>query len=226
MDIYNKIKNLNNLVISIEHVKDKSFLKYGKIISNIDFSCINEYMMNVSDIPIYGNKYVPSVNELNVTETADIIAKNFYGNMPIQIGYCNGNNHSLNGLEYHKSSEINYAVSDMILLLANIWQIENNKFDANDVKAFFVPQGTAIEMYATTLHFAPCKTSGEGFKCVVILPKNTNLPLEGKRASVMEEDELLFMTNKWLIVHPEATKLVNNNAFVGITGRNITINHL
>ena len=37
--------------------------------------------------------------------------------MPIQIGYCNGNNNKLNGLEYHRDSEINIAVTDMVLMI-------------------------------------------------------------------------------------------------------------
>ena len=32
------------------------------------------------------------------------------------IGYCNGKNRKLNALEYHRSSEVNVAVTDMILL--------------------------------------------------------------------------------------------------------------
>ena len=39
---------------------------------------------------------------------------------------------------------------------------------------FFVPAGTAFEMYETTLHYAPCGVDGKGFKDVIILPKGTN----------------------------------------------------
>ena len=46
--------------------------------------------------------------------------------MPIQIGYCNGPNSTLNGLEYHKSSEINIAITDMVLLLGKVQEVENN----------------------------------------------------------------------------------------------------
>ena len=40
-----------------------------------------------------------------------------YGGLPIQIGYCNGNNKKLNVVEYHRSSELDIAVDDLILLL-------------------------------------------------------------------------------------------------------------
>lgn len=48
-------------------------------------------------------------------------------------------------------------------------------YETSKVEGFFVPEGTAIEVYATTLHYAPCGVDGQGFKCVVVLPKGTNL---------------------------------------------------
>ena len=74
---------------------------------------------------------------------------------------------------------------------------------AHQVEAFFVPAGTVVEMYGTTLHYAPCNDGEEGFKCIVILPKGTNteidfaLPKSG-------EDALMTAKNKWLIAHEEA----------------------
>ena len=38
------------------------------------------------------------------------LQKKGYGELPIQIGYCNGKNYKLNALEYHRSSEIDVAV--------------------------------------------------------------------------------------------------------------------
>ena len=35
-----------------------------------------------------------------------------FGGLPVQIGYCNGSNVKLNALEYHRSSEIDIAVTD------------------------------------------------------------------------------------------------------------------
>ena len=212
----------NNSEIKIESLFDDSFKIYGKVIDGFSFDQIIGYMEE-SEIPETGVVYVASVPEMEESLLNDILSNSFFGEMPIQIGYCNGNNSALNGLEYHKSSEINYAVTDMVLLLGNIWQIENNSFDTEDVKAFYVPKGTALEMYATTLHFAPCKTSEAGFKCVVILPKDTNLPLKSKIEPITSEDKLLFMSNKWLIVHSDAEDLVNDGAFIGVQGKNIQI---
>lgn len=143
--------------------------------------------------------------------------------MPIQIGYCNGNNSSLNGLEYHKGSEINYAITDLVLLLAHIWEIKNNQLNSENVVGFYLPVGTAIEVFSTTLHFAPCRVSDSGFKCLVVLPVGTNLALDEKPEIITEEDKLLFMRNKWLIAHPEAERLVKNGAYIGIRGKNLCL---
>jgi hypothetical protein len=219
-----KLQKINS-EIKIESVFNDSFKTYGKLINGFPFEQIVDYMENVSEIPVNGNVYIASVPEMEDKPLQDILSKSFFGEMPIQIGFCNGTNSSLNGLEYHKGSEINYAVTDMVLLLGNIWQIENNNFDSNDVKAFYVPKGTALEMYATTLHFAPCKTTDQGFKCVVILPEGTNLPLKEKIAKTTPEDELLFMSNKWLIVHQDAQKLIESGAYFGIKGNNIAVKY-
>ncbi|MCP4179745.1 MAG: DUF4867 family protein [bacterium] len=218
-----KLRKLNP-DLNIKSTEDKSFKKYGRLINGYDFSRINNFMGKSSELPATGNIYKASVSEMELDDLKESLSKTFYGKMPIQIGYCNGQNTKLNGLEYHKGSEINYAVTDMVLLVGNIWQIENNSFDSNDVEAFFVSKGTTLEIYATTLHFAPCKVHEEGFKCVVILPEKTNCPLNEKTEIITAEDELLFMSNKWLIVHKEAEKLVNNGAYIGIRGNNINLN--
>lgn len=64
-----------------------------------------------------------------------------YGEMPIQIGFCNGNNYKLNALEYHRTSEIDVAASDLILLLG--WQAdveEDYTYDTSKVEAFCFPR--------------------------------------------------------------------------------------
>ena len=63
----------------------------------------------------------------------------------------------LNALEYHKDSEINVAAKDAILLLGLRSEIEEDyTFDTANVKAFLLPAGSAVEIYATSLHYAPC----------------------------------------------------------------------
>ena len=151
--------------MKIQNVSDAAFKKYGKVITGLDCSDIIAAM---AETPCPENVvYVPGAESLESCASAKDIAYTLYGGMPVQIGYCNGNNHKLNGLEYHRDSEVNIAVTDLILLIGSEQDIENGKYDTSKVEAFLVPAGTVIEVYATTLHYAPCNANAGGFKCVV-----------------------------------------------------------
>ena len=52
--------------------------------------------------------------------------------------------------------EFNLGTEDFVLLLARMEDIEDGKLDTAKVKAFRAPAGTLVEVYATTLHYAPC----------------------------------------------------------------------
>lgn len=92
-------------------------------------------------------------------------------------------------------------------------------YDTEKIKAFFVPAGTVYEMYATTLHYAPCSVGDKPFKNIVVLPKGTNAELTRKPEGA-GEDPLLFAVNKWLIAHEEAHI---EGAFNGLKGVNLTV---
>ena len=114
------------------------------------------------------------------------------------------------------------AVTDLILLLGLEQDIEDDySYDTSNIEAIFVPAGTAIEVYGTTLHYAPCNANEGGFRCVIILPKDTNTELEAT-IEKQGEDALLFAKNKWLIGHPE-TDLGAQGAFIGLKGKNICL---
>ena len=136
--------------------------------------------------------------------------------MPIQIGYCNGNNKYLNCVEYHKSSEINIVDSNTILLLGKRSDIEDCKYNTEKIMAFSVPAGKAVEMYANTLHYAPCKKDG-GFRVVVVLPKGTNCD-----KPIGVEDPMLWASNKWLLCHPDSPES-KQGAVIGLIGKNIKV---
>ena len=196
----------------IQKVTDASFVKYGKVIEGLDCSDIIEAM---GATPCPANvTYVPGDPALEACKSAADIEYTLYGGMPVQIGYCNGNNHKLNGLEYHRDSEINIAVTDLILLIGMEQDIVDGKYDTSKVEAFLVPQGTIIEVYATTLHFAPCNANEGGFKCVVALPKGTNTAIE-KREPKCDEDKMLVARNKWLLVHPDIARPGQEPRLVG-----------
>lgn len=220
---------LSELKRKNEHIKiyepvEPEFLQYGRVIG-YDFADLIGYMSEKTSIPPEGNIYIPSDEGMEKFSIKEKIEKEVYGEMPIQIGYCNGQNQSLNGLEYHKGWEINIAVTDLILLLGKVQDIRSNQYHSEMVQTFFISKGTAVELYGTTLHFAPCKVHPEGFKNIVILPRGTNEPLEHPKKSKPEE-AALFAKNKWLLVHPENEKMVKKGALVGIKGENIRIESL
>lgn len=204
--------------MEIQKVTDISFQKYGKLVREMDCSKLLKEMKHTpmpNDVT-----YVPSMKRLEDLEVAEEFQNRMYGGLPIQIGYCNGHNETLNAVEYHRCSEVDVAVDDIILLLGRQQDIkEDFTYDTSLMEAFYVPAGTAVELYATTLHYAPCGVNGNGFRCVIILPRDTNteitFPLAGK-----DEDILMATKNKWLIAHEEA-KI--EGAFCGLRGENITL---
>ena len=202
----------------IQNVTDASFGKYGKVLEGYDFGALIREMKHT---PVPEDViYVPSAEELEALEVAKDLQNKGFGGLPIQIGYCNGHNKKLNAVEYHRNSEINVAVTDLVLLIGQQQDIEADfTYDTSKIEAFLVPAGTGIEVYATTLHYAPCHVNEGGFQCVVVLPKGTNTELTFQTASA-GEDSLMTAKNKWLSAHEDA-KI--EGAFAGLKGENITI---
>ena len=205
--------------MKIQNVADDAFRRYGKVLEGYDFT---ELLKEMKHTPVPEDvTYVPSVEEMEALPVAKELQNKGYGGLPIEIGYCNGHNKKLNGLEYHRSSEINVAVTDLVLLIGHQQDVEKDyTYDTSKAEAFLVPAGTAIEVYATTLHYAPCHVNESGFQCVVVLPKGTNTELTFEKAAE-GEDKLLTAKNKWLIGHTEGG--LPENAWIGLKGENITI---
>lgn len=207
-------------------VTSPAFKKYGRVIFHVEFGDLIREMEN-TPIP-QGVVYEPGVSRLEALPLMQEVSSVLYGEMPVQIGYCNGHNELLNGLEYHRSSEINVAATDAILMLGLQSDMEEDfTYDTSKVEAFLVPKGTAVEIYATTLHYAPCGVKGAGFQVAVILPKGTNYPLQKEHGKVSSkgtapnEDALLTAVNKWLIGHPEGG--MEEGTFLGLKGKNRSI---
>ena len=202
--------------MKIQKVTDPAFRKYGQVLEGYDFTGLIKEMKHT---PVPEDViYVPSVEELEALDIMKDLQNKGYGGLPVQIGYCNGHNKKLNAVEYHRNSEINVAVTDLVLLIGHQQDIEpDHTYDTSKIEAFLVPAGTGIEVYATTLHYAPCHEGG--FQCVVVLPKGTNTDLTFQTEKT-GEDSLMTAKNKWLIAHEDA-KIAG--AFNGLKGENITI---
>ena len=211
--------------MKIYSVMDPEFKAYGQVVTGLE-DAVAEILEGLKKTPLpEGVGYVPTDAIVQELPAAATISEHCFGGMPTQLGWCNGHNTKLNCLEYHRDSEFNLGVEDFILLLARQEEIEDGMLDTTKVKAFKCPAGVLIEVFATTLHYAPCHCDpGKGFKVLVALPwlTNTDRPVfENKTA----EDELLTARNKWLLAHPESSE-AQSGAKVGLCGENIDIANL
>ncbi|MBQ6426980.1 MAG: DUF4867 family protein [Clostridia bacterium] len=178
--------------------------------------------MDSTPLPEAGNRYVASLPELEALPLCGELEADVFGDMPVQAGFCNGHGFRLNALEYHKSSEVNYSTRGLVLLLALPSSLHDGCLDSRDVVGFYLPPQVLVEIHPLVLHFAPCRISGEGFNCLVVLEKNTNTPLEHIDTGAPGEKKLLWMRNKWLTCHPDSPQ-AKNGAFTGISGENLTL---
>jgi hypothetical protein len=207
--------------IKLESVFDESFREFGQIVKGYDLSKLLKALDESTPMPEKGVVYVPSEPKLESLSVFKDLGQGYFGGMPIQLGYCNGHNTKLNGVEYHRDSEVNVAASDVVVLIGRQADInpDNLTFDTSKIRAFSAPAGTAFEFYATTLHYAPCEAGPAGFKVAVALPKGTN-EKKPRRKARTEEDKLLAAANKWLIVHPDAA---GRGLYTGLVGENIDV---
>lgn len=207
--------------MKIYSVHDKEFTPYGHVVTGLDTAELLDALAH-TPLPETGTGYCPEEEELQELPVAVQVSEHLYGGMPVQMGWCNGRNTKLNCLEYHRDSEFNLGTEDFILLLARQEEIENGMLDTGKVKAFRVPAGVLVEVYATTLHYAPCHTDpAKGFRVLVALPAGTNTEKPDIRP-LTEEDKLLRACNKWLLAHPDSAEAADG-AYVGLTGENIDI---
>lgn len=211
--------------MQIYSVFDPEFKPYGQIVDGMQ-ETVAELLDVLKDAPQgAGVDYVPEYEPLQSLPAMIEISEHCYGGMPVQLGWCNGHNTRLNCLEYHRDSEFNLGTEDFILLLAMQDEIDAGVLDTAKVKAFRVPAGVLVEVYATTLHYAPCHTdSAKGFRVMVALPMGTNTD-KPVFTPLTTEDALLWARNKWLLAHPDSSE-ATQGAHIGLSGENIDIANL
>lgn len=202
-------------------VFDEAFAPYGRVYPLDTETFLTA--LEKTPLPESGVVYVPSEPVLEAQKEAVLLEKHIFGGMPVQIGYCNGHNHHLGCLEYHLNSEINIPADDIVLLAARREEMsKEGRLNTSCVKAFSIPKGTVVELYATTLHYAPAQEADQaGFRVAIVLPRGTNTD-----KPVIEEtfsgDKLLWGRNKWLIAH-ETSEEAQQGAFVGLEGPDIDL---
>ncbi|MCF0228253.1 MAG: DUF4867 family protein, partial [Parasporobacterium sp.] len=194
---------------------------YGRVVEGMETSSLVN-AMNKIDMPDKGVVYKPGIDSLEAEDIYSALQDSLFGGMPVQIGMCWGYNTKLNCLEYHRNSEINIGAEDFILLVARQEEITDGVLDTACVKAFKAPKGAIVEVYATTLHYAPCQASKEkGFRTAIVLPLGTNTEKPAFIPS-NEEDKWMTARNKWLLAHEDSDE-ARGGAHIGLKGINIDI---
>ena len=207
--------------MKIYSVYDAEFKPYGKVLEGYDTAELLGAMEKIA-LPESGTAYEPGIDSLEACAILADFRDRAYGGLPVQLGMCWGHNTKLNCLEYHRDSEVNVGASDFILLLAKQDEIENGVLDTAKVKAFRAPKGVAVEVYATTLHYAPCEVpEADGFRVAVVLPKGTNTA-KPDYTPKCDEDTWMTARNKWLLAHPDSSE-AKSGAHIGLSGVNIDI---
>lgn len=210
--------------MKILSVFDKEFKEYGRVISGVDFE---ELMVEMDKIPMpeQGVSYEPAIESLEKCKAFDYFTDSVFGGMPAQLGMCWGDNTQLNCLEYHRNSEFNLGAGDFVMLVAKESEVEDFMLDTSCVKAFRAPKGVLIEVYASTLHYAPCSAvPGKGFRVLIALPRGTNTEKPALK-EISQEDKYLVARNKWLLPHPDSSE-AKDGAVVALKGTNIDIANL
>lgn len=221
IDVFDKIKKCNP-DLNIIDVHDDAFADYGRVIEDIDCTELLK-ILEETQIPAKGNIYVPSDSKLEGLTIAQTLQNEYFGGLPTQIGYCNGNSYQLNALEYHNCSELNIATTNIILFLGKASQINEDSYDTKDCVAVYVPKETLIELYGMTMHFAPCKTEQTGFKTMVALLRDTNTDFSQEQLPFIQS-KTLFKVNKWLLAHPQNSVLISRGGYPGLRGKNLQVN--
>lgn len=206
--------------MKIYSVNDAEFAPYGRVVEGYPTAGI---LTALAETPLpEGVVYNPREETIHAAPDAEKVGEALFGGMPFQLGYCNGHNTMLNCLEYHRDSEFNLGTEDFILLLARQDEIIDGVLDTAKVKAFRAPAGVLLEVYGTTLHYAPCHADpAKGFRVLVALPAGTNTDYRPENnANTM--DHMLWARNKWLIAHADSDE-AKQGAVIGLAGVNHNI---
>lgn len=127
--------------VKILSVTDEAFASYGPGGDRGGF-CRDDRLYGGKHLHPGKRQYLPGLGSAaGSAAAAQTVQQVLYGDMPIQVGYCNGRNTTYNGFEYHKGSEINVAVTDFMLVLGHSWLIQDNTYRVEDAQPFFCPNG-------------------------------------------------------------------------------------
>ncbi len=205
-----------------------SFEEYGRLLADMDTGNLVD-RLNAHTHLGEGTSYQRSLTVLEDLPGPragrtwkQYLSSAIFGGLSVQVGCVSGRNARLNALEYHKSNEVLVAGTDLLLLVGRLADIKDHRsYDAELLDAFFISRGQAIETWASTLHFAPLMVSDSPFAAAIVLPTETNAPLDAVDTGAEGEVGLLWALNKWLLACPDSGP-AKKGAKVGIS-RNIEV---
>ncbi len=223
METIDKIR-IENKKYEIYDITDPKFNAFGTILEGYNLTDIQNYAKETIEIPKEGNSYSPSNTNLENFEVVKEIGADIYAGLPIEAGECSGQNTSFSAFEFHQGSEVNLILTDVIMILGKRDQMVNGYFNAQeDAKAFYIPAGSVIEMYGTTLHYSPCKVYESGFKVIVILIKGSN---ESLAIDFKSKNKQIIKINKFQMVHESRKDKIKQGIKVGLSGELIEISSI
>ena len=218
---------LANPGLPLFDIHDRAFTRYGTTLPG-DWAPLVAALERWAPIPDEGVSYVASCVPMEEDPAGRSLLSAAYGGIPAQLGYCSGRNSGMNGMEYHRASELLVAADDLVLLLGLRADLipgpEGVAYESGRAEAFLVARGEAIELYSGTLHLAPCRArAGSGFRAAIVLPRGTNEDFSSVRPRPAGADALLRKGNKWIIAHPERRVLVDQGVLPAIRGPNVQV---
>ena len=114
-----------NPQLAFYSVDSPEFTAYGRVIKTLDTAGILTAAERIGN-PAEGSAYVASQPEFEALAIKEEIQNEFFGSLPAQLGYCWGHNNFMNAIEWHTCSEINIAVTPLVLILGHVWDVKND----------------------------------------------------------------------------------------------------
>ena len=113
-------------------VMDKEFQVYGRVLP-LDTTAFTAAINAHKTIASGQVVYEPSVREFEQLPLYQQLAEKVYGELPIEFGHCSGWNEALNAVEYHRSSEVDIAATDLVLMVGRQQDIDytDNTYDTD-----------------------------------------------------------------------------------------------
>lgn len=210
-----------NPSVTFHSVTEAAFQKYGRL---LDYDVAQVIAELEKEAPVFSQlpkaHYTTDRKELHDHAVFAQIRRDVYGELPIQVGVVQGRNQCATGTEFHQGSEVNIAVTDCLLVLGSRQTlVSRGSIDISEMEIFFVPKGTVMEIYDTTLHYTPIEADAQGFSLVVVLIEGTNTDIDAQRGS------MLTKKNKWYVCHASQQAKIEQGAVVGLSGDLLKIEH-